>query len=351
MSDRERNADPTSIVSYWRSIALPVVIVLVAVEVQRNWGSGSGWIYLFAELLLGVVWIGSLLGHVRSKRMSGAVIDIALFTLLLCGVFLPSLSGGRVGSEILKTILFWAPAICGWWALSYHDQFRRVLIYTALLYSGLYFLEYPDSERHYYEYALIGVMIIGLGRLIAGGMAIKFKQDFEKLSAQTSDAPLRDPMTGVASKMSFEAELFHISAVANRYRFPFSLAVCSLDGFDHYMDKYGEDAAIDLLKRVSWQIAERIRTPDTICHWDSNEFAILLPGTTEQDAIKVAENIRLSASTIPNAGEGEVTLHVATSEHQFGEDPMATFDTVYRRLELSRQDAREDQTRKAATWR
>lgn len=344
MPNREQKnpLESAPLISYWRSIALPVAVVLVSVEVQRHWGSNSGWAYLCASLLLDITWIGTLLGYAWAQRSAGAVIDITLFFLLSSGVLLTRLSTGNAGPEILKSILFWAPAICGWWVLSYHNQFHRVAIYAILLYAGLYFLDYPDSDRHYYEYALIGVMIIGLGRLIAVGMVKKFKQEIERLRAQTADELMRDPVTGVASKIYFEAELSHMSAVANRYRFPFSLAACSIDGFDHYASKHGEAAANDLLKTVSWRIAERIRTADTVCHLQNNEFAILLPNTTEHDAAIVAENIRNAVGNIPNAGNEAIKLHVAVSEHQFGEDTMATFDTAYRRLEQSRQDAHDD---------
>ncbi|MFY9329765.1 MAG: GGDEF domain-containing protein [Georgfuchsia sp.] len=351
MSDREqsKNIGHTSLVQFWRSIALPVAIVLFSVEVQRHWGKSAGWAYLCADLMLVVVWSGTLLGYKRADRISGVVIDLALFFLLLCGVFLPYLSDGRVGPEILRSILFWAPAICGWWALSYYDNFYRVVINAALLYAGLYFLDYPDSERHFYEYALIGIMIIGLGRLIARGMLSKFKQDIKKLHAITFDASMRDPVTGVASKMYFEAELSHMVAVANRYQFPFSMAICSIDEFERYKEKYGEDAANDLLKAVSWQIVERIRTSDTVCHWKENEFAILLSGTVGQDAVKVAENIRMSIHSIPNVGKNEVLLQVAFCEHKSGEDPMAIFDTIYRYLEQSKHGTCNQQIAPATT--
>ena len=108
------------------------------------------------------------------------------------------------------------------------------------------------------------------------------------------------------------------------------------------MDRHGEDAANDLLKTVSWRITEQIRDSDTICHLKYNEFAILFPNTTEKNAIDAVEKIRMSIAAIPNPGEGAITLHVAVSEHQIGEDSMATFGEAYRRLELSRQDSRAD---------
>lgn len=335
--------EPDSPISHWRSIALPVAVVLVSVEIQRHWGSNSEWVYLCAGILLDVTWLGSLMGYSWANRFSGTVIDLALFFLLLCGVLLSRQSGNRIGPEILKSILFWAPAICGWWTLSYHAQFRRVLVYTGLLYAGLYFLDYPDAERHYYEYALIGAFIIGLGRLIAGGTVTRFKRELAGLRTQTSDRLMRDPLTGVASKLYFEAELSHMSAIANRYRFPFSLVICSIDGFDLYQSRHGRNAADHLLKMVSWRITERIRSSDTLCHLENNEFAILFPNTTEQNAIRAVEGIRMSISTIPNLGKGEIELHVAVSEHQFGEDSMATFDAAYRRLESSKQEPHIDQ--------
>jgi diguanylate cyclase (GGDEF)-like protein len=323
------------LVSYWRSIALPIAVVLVSVEVQRHWGSHGGWIYLLAGLLLDITWVGTLLGYRRFIEASGIAIDVALFFLLLYGVWSTSFGGYAGGEEILQSLFFWAPAICGWWALSYQEQFNRVLIYAALFYGGLSFGAYPDTGRHYYEHVMVGVLIVGLIRLVAGGMRAKHAQEMAALRSQALDSSMRDPVTGVASKLYFEAELAHISAVANRYHFPFSLIICCVEEFEHYVAVRGEVAANELLKTVSWKIAERIRTPDTICRLQGGEFAILLPSTVEQDAIKVAENIRSSVSEIPSVGDHSLGLRVAVNQHKFGEDPMATFDTVYRHLEQS----------------
>jgi diguanylate cyclase (GGDEF)-like protein len=71
-----------------------------------------------------------------------------------------------------------------------------------------------------------------------------------------------------------------------------SLLVCDIDYFKQYNDTYGHQAGDQVLTEVAGALMNSIRRPaDFVCRYGGEEFAILLPDTTEQGARYVAEMI------------------------------------------------------------
>lgn len=309
-----------------QSGALPVVLVLVSVELQRHWAEPIKWLYLLCVVLTVLVWIGVLTEQALAKRLANFAIDGVIFALLFAGLLLTANSYDVAGRELLGTLLFWAPAICAWWAVAYYAQPARVVIFTAMLYAGLLFPHRFEGERHVYEYLILGVLLSVLVRWVIMGLIKHFR--FSGSEQLALDAAMRDPISGAVSRNSFEAELAHIAAVADRYREPFSLIACSIDGYGAYLERFGESASNELLRTFAWLVADRIRIADTLCRWEDAKFFVLLPSTVCADALKVAESIRQASTYISLASDAPATCCIGICQHRFGEDPMATFEVA-----------------------
>lgn len=90
-------------------------------------------------------------------------------------------------------------------------------------------------------------------------------------------------------------------------------------------DTYGHDTGGDyVLKRVAGLIQERLRDQDVLSRWGGGEeFLIMLPETGIEDAVVVAEKLRVAIETARmEFGEHHfsitMTIGVATYEKDLG---------------------------------
>lgn len=102
-----------------------------------------------------------------------------------------------------------------------------------------------------------------------------------------------DLLTGSVSREGFAPRALKEMDRAVRHRYPFSLAVIDLDGFKQVNDTQGHDAGDQVLISVVRAIKGSIRATDELFRIGGDEFVLILPHTSEADAVTTLE--RLSA--------------------------------------------------------
>jgi diguanylate cyclase (GGDEF)-like protein len=108
---------------------------------------------------------------------------------------------------------------------------------------------------------------------------------FEQLS-------VTDPLTGLLNRRYIEARLTEEVKRSNRHGFPMSFMMLDVDNFKAYNDRYGHPAGDEALKLVGHVIRETLRGADVAARFGGEEFSILLPQTTGDEAAAIAERIR-----------------------------------------------------------
>jgi diguanylate cyclase (GGDEF)-like protein len=103
-----------------------------------------------------------------------------------------------------------------------------------------------------------------------------------------------DHLTGLKKKeylsrklLSFESEIY-LGQLAD-----FSLVMCDLDKFKSINDDFGHSVGDDTLSLFGKLLIETLRPSDFAYRYGGEEFLILLPETNLQEAILVAERLRL----------------------------------------------------------
>ena len=106
-----------------------------------------------------------------------------------------------------------------------------------------------------------------------------------------------DPLTLLMNKRKLYELLEYEMEKDKRYKSGLSVIFCSLDNFKQINETYSHSIIDNLLRDIALQLVETLRASDIVSRWSENEFLILIPHKTAEEAKIIAEKIR---STIEN---------------------------------------------------
>jgi diguanylate cyclase (GGDEF)-like protein len=101
-----------------------------------------------------------------------------------------------------------------------------------------------------------------------------------------------DSLTGLANRRSFDETLTREFARAARTGAPLAVALCDLDHFKALNDGYSHAAGDAALRAVADLIRQCCRVSDVPARWGGEEFALLFPDTTREEAHQICERLR-----------------------------------------------------------
>jgi len=109
---------------------------------------------------------------------------------------------------------------------------------------------------------------------------------------QVTSLATTDGLTGLYNHRQFHKLLDQEIARSSRFANVFSLLMLDVDLFKSFNDTYGHLAGDNVLHEIGECINKSIRSIDFAFRYGGEEFAIILPGTTLEDAYIAAERIR-----------------------------------------------------------
>lgn len=116
-----------------------------------------------------------------------------------------------------------------------------------------------------------------------------------RLNRQLEDvleAAKRDPLTGLYNRAHFESALRHRIEYASRRTDTLAVAMIDIDGFKEVNDTQGHGLGDLALRQVGHLLAAQARDTDVVARYGGDEFAWLMPGTSVEAALAVADRIR-----------------------------------------------------------
>lgn len=129
---------------------------------------------------------------------------------------------------------------------------------------------------------------------------------------------LTDPLTGLYNRRFLEDRMGQEMARTARYGQSLSCLFLDLDHFKGINDRHGHPAGDAVLRQVAARARDMLRASDIATRYGGEEFAVVLPQTGWQEAVRLAERIRTALADtpmiLPDGGTLNLTCSVGVSE-------------------------------------
>jgi len=120
-----------------------------------------------------------------------------------------------------------------------------------------------------------------------------------------------DSLTGLANRRYFIEQVERAIARAERASSKLSLLIIDIDLFKQINDNFGHQVGDKVLEKLAQIMRERIRFSDFIARIGGEEFAVLLPNTSLNEASVLAEELKEAVNTKPiQVQEGQLNVSV-----------------------------------------
>ncbi len=122
----------------------------------------------------------------------------------------------------------------------------------------------------------------------------------DKLRRKLADAQalaVRDSLTGLPNRHAYNERIKLEQARWQRDQRPLSLAVLDIDRFKSINDTFGHPAGDRVLKHLSRELAGQIRGQDFFGRYGGEEFVLILPDTSRDNALRLVDKLRRHIET------------------------------------------------------
>ena len=189
---------------------------------------------------------------------------------------------------------------------------------------------WPDEARILKTLALniaislaITVLVLFLAHLLIRG----YQRRLEAMATT-------DKLTGAANRHVFEMLFTQTVKASKRRDEPIAVVSLDIDRFKSVNDNFGHAGGDTVIKTLADAVRGEMRESDTLCRWGGEEFLILMPNCTSNNAAKKAEAIRnaVRARAI-RFGRDDIQITISLGVAQYRE--AETLDSLVSRVDTA----------------
>ena len=173
-------------------------------------------------------------------------------------------------------------------------------------------------------------------------------QERVRMMEKLQKLAITDGLTKLHNSRSFYSQIEVEVDRFNRYKHPLSLLLLDIDHFKHYNDTYGHLEGDKVLVRISQIIRSCLRKLDTAYRYGGEEFTVILPETTCEEASNVAERIRIAVKAEKFDPDSQndiiITISIGVTQYSPEEELSAFIQRADKAMYSSKQNGRNKVT-------
>jgi diguanylate cyclase (GGDEF)-like protein len=273
---------------------------------ELRWAPVSWWI---SRIVLALLFVVALLvehflprsRHPRSE-ITGALLTVMASTYLITAALrrLPPEVSPHPGAvfpspqQLLPAGIFLIAVIWFRRRLQLEDSaFDRTIYAAAWMNLGAQIAASQSQRLLDSPFVLAQALTVTSYAIALGGALLENARLFE----QVSHLAVSDPLTGLANYRRLLDVLETETERTNRNGRPFAVLLLDLDGLKKINDTHGHLVGSHALNRLAHILRIHCRAIDTAARYGGDEFALVLPETSHEEAERVANRIRAVLSS------------------------------------------------------
>ena len=233
------------------------------------------WLPIFVGVFLGG--LNALLIVNQGELRTIVICNTVVFSLMyfVCARLTFGKDDGLVGN------LYW---------ISSSLFFTMALLLMARVFSGFFmenalFRSFLDWPINAYTLMFACVIQFFVSVLFVLMLTAQVNQNLQSIATI-------DGLTNVLNRRGLQDAALKMQAICKRINIPMALLLIDLDHFKRVNDTYGHLVGDEVLIAIAKTIKTTLRAGDVVGRFGGEEFCVLLPNTSEREAIALAERIR-----------------------------------------------------------
>lgn len=205
-------------------------------------------------------------------------------------------------------------AIIGHPVAKYYLYIMMIYMIALVIFSLMVMGLIPNNSFTRYSFLFISFVEIASFSLILANKFNKTKNEIEKelekkvhqrtleledAKTKLKEESIKDPLTNLYNRRHLSEIAQKYINLAKRYNHNLSTLMLDIDKFKKVNDTYGHKAGDMVILEIANQMQIHSRDSDSIFRYGGEEFLILMPKTSLQEAIELAERIRIAIEEVP----------------------------------------------------
>lgn len=282
--------------------------LLLTSYIQRLMWARMLTVFGYALICLGASLVTMILAQNQFGTLSLAGAQLAMLAahsqILISIVLLPlTFYEGLVMTAIVTFCLAWS----SWWTVPMEKGSVQSTQLFVLITTAIFVL----SVVHY--------------QAVLRRRAFDASFDLARSVAQLQLLSTLDAVTGGFNRLYLQSILTQELSRAARFSHPLSALMFDLDNFKEVNDTQGHTVGDEVLRVVSGATVSAVRDVDIVARYGGDEFMVVLPETSREDALEIAERVQktvhdeLQHHFGAESAPGHVTLSIGVATLRPGE--------------------------------
>ncbi|WP_028862981.1 sensor domain-containing diguanylate cyclase [Psychromonas aquimarina] len=227
--------------------------------------------------------------------------------------FFPDVNEAWLNKKIRSTLVLNNQAVTSW----EHRPYLLKLPSTQysiddvdFMYQNCSYFPVKDSDN---STIAVGIAIYDVTEI---AVSQKLLENVTEQALDLQEISTHDHLTGLFNRKFFLDQLVQDASRCRRLNWGLGIAMIDADHFKSINDTYGHQTGDDVLKELAERLQATLRTFDSLCRYGGEEFALILPNTTEQQTRQVCERLRECVDKAPIISAGReipVTVSIGIS--------------------------------------